>query len=448
MKLVTRREFGRRALGAIPAASALNIVGLNIGGLALLSSGPARLRAASGIGEALGASVDRRKIPAVVAVVADAGNIVYEGGFGVRDSASGVKPDANSIFAIASMTKPVTSVAVMQLMEQGKLKLDEPISRYLPQLAKLQVLTGFDPDGGKPQLRPSVKPVTLRRLLTHTSGFVYDTWDADFLKYESAPGVVPLPPGGVPPLAFEPGERWQYGTGVDWAGKAIEAVTDLTLEQYFQSNIFAPLAMQDTSFILTAPKFDRLASTYQREPVGQADGPVKEIPRVMPPKPTSFSGGGGLYSTARDYVRFMQMILRHGALTGRLRGRERIQERDRGWGRILNPDSVATITHNQIGKLSAGKLKSVRPNQSADVDFHPGSTDGFGLGFLINSTDYERGRTAGSLAWAGIENTFFWIDPKRQVCAVLLMQFLPFCDPQAVGLLGDFERAVYAQLDA
>jgi CubicO group peptidase (beta-lactamase class C family) len=252
----------------------------------------------------------------------------------------------------------------------------------------------------------------------------------------------------VPPLAFEPGERWQYGTGVDWAGRAIEAVTDLPLEQYFQSNIFAPLAMQDTSFILTPPKFDRLVSTYQREPVGQADGSLKENPRVMPGKPTSFSGGGGLYSTARDYVRFMQMILRHGAITVRLRGRERIQERNRGWGRILKPDTVAAMTHNQIGKLSAGKLKSVRPNQSADVDFHPGSTDGFGLGFLINSTDYDGGRTAGSLAWAGIENTFFWIDPKRQVCAVLLMQLLPFCDPQAVGLLGDFERAVYAQLDA
>jgi methyl acetate hydrolase len=448
MTLVTRREFGRRALGAIPASAALNISALNIGGLALLSSGPSRLRAASGIGEILGAGVERRKIPAAVAVVASGGSIVYEGGFGARDSASGVKPDANSIFAIASMTKPVTSVAAMQLVEQGKLKLDEPISRYLPQLAKLQVLTGFDPQSGKPLLRPAMKQVTLRRLLTHTSGFVYDTWDADFLKYESAPGAAPLQPGGVSPLAFEPGERWQYGTGVDWAGRAIEAVTDLTLEQYFQSNIFAPLAMQDTSFILAPQKFDRLMSTYQREPGGQADGALKENPRVPPPKPASFSGGGGLYSTASDYVRFMQMILRHGALTGRLRGRERIQERDRGWGRILKPDTVATMTHNQIGKLSAGKLKSVRPNQSADVDFHPGSTDGFGLGFLINSTDYDGGRSAGSLAWAGIENTFFWIDPKHQVCAVLLMHFLPFCDPQAVGLLGDFERAVYAQLDA
>jgi methyl acetate hydrolase len=439
---LTRREFGKRA--AI-ATSAIATSAARLGGLALLLGGPSRLRAAeSGIGETLRASMERRKIPAVAAAVAHADRTIFEGGFGTRDSVSGVTPGVNSIFAIASMTKPVTSVATMQLVEQGKLKLDEPVSRYLPELANLQVLTGFDPDSGRPQLHPAVKPVTLRRLLTHTSGFVYDTWDADMLKYESAPGVAPLPPGGVAPLAFEPGARWQYGTGVDWAGRLVEKVSGLTLEQYFQSNIFSPLGMQDTSFILAPQKFDRYLSTYQR----QSDGSLKESPRTQPPQPASFSGGGGLYSTASDYVRFMQMILRHGAITGRLFGRERKQERDRGWGRILRAETVSTMTRNQIGDLSAGKLKSVRPNLSADCDFHPGYTDGFGLGFLINSTAYDDGRSAGSLAWAGIQNTFFWIDPKQQVCAVVLMHFLPFCDPPAVGLLGDFEKAVYAELSA
>jgi methyl acetate hydrolase len=442
---LTRRDFGKRA-GI--AASAIGTCAAKLGGLAVLS-GPSRLRAAApGIGETLRAGMERRKIPAVAAAVASATQVIYEGGFGTRDAASGVTPGVSSIFAIASMTKPVTSVAAMQLVEQGKLKLDEPVSRYLPQLANLQVLTGFDADSGKPQLRPAVKPATLRRLLTHTSGFVYDTWDAEMLKYESAPGVAPLPSGGVPPLAFEPGARWQYGTGVDWAGRLVEKVSGLTLEQYFQSNIFSPLGMQDTSFILAPQKFDRLVSTYQRENAPESDGVLKENPRTQPAPPTSFSGGGGLYSTASDYVRFMQMILRHGAITGRLLGREKKEERDRGWGRVLRAETVSTMTRNQIGNLSAGKLKSVRPNQSADCDFHPGYTDGFGLGFLINSTAYEDGRSAGSLAWAGIQNTFFWIDPKQHVCAVVLMHFLPFCDPQAVGLLGDFERAAYAELSA
>jgi len=380
----------------------------------------------AGIAETLRASRERRQIPAVAVAVARNGHTVYEGAFGERDSQSGIPVGPSSIFAIASMTKPVATVAAMQLVEQGKLKLDELASHYLPQLGKLQVLAGFDAATGAPRLRPAIKPVTLRRLLSHTSGLAYDTWNADLLKYGSAPGVRPRP-GALPPLAFEPGAGWAYGTGVDWAGRIVERVSGLTLEQYFQRHIFEPLDMRDSSYILPPEKFDRFVSTYQR----QSDGSLLEIPRVQPPRPSSFGGGGGLYTTTGDYVRFMQMILRHGSGPGR--------------GRILRAESVATMTRNQVGNLSAGKLKSVRPNQSTDVDFHPGFTDGFGLGFLVNAAAYEGGRSAGSLAWAGIQNTFFWIDPQRQICAVVMMHFLPFGDSQAVGLLGDVERAVYAQ---
>jgi methyl acetate hydrolase len=385
------------------------------------------LQAESGIGGALRSSRERRAIPAVVAAVAQNGRMVYEGGLGTRDAASGLPIGASSIFAIASMTKPIATVAVMQLVEQGKLKLDEPAWRYLPQLARLQVLEGFDGVTGKPQLRPAVKPVTLRHLLSHTSGFAYDTWNAALFQYGSAPGVQRRP-GEPPPLAFEPGEGWAYGTGVDWAGRVVERVSGLNLEEYFRRNIFEPLDMQDTSYILAPEKFDRFVSTYQR----QADGSLLEIPLAQPPHPSTFGGGGGLYSTTGDYVRFMQMILRHGSGPGRRR--------------ILRAETVSEMTRNQIGTLSAGKLKSVRPDQSADADFHPGSTDGFGLGFLINSTAHEHGRSAGSLAWAGIQNTFFWIDPQRQICAVVMMHVLPFCDPRAMGLFGDMERAVYAEL--
>jgi methyl acetate hydrolase len=390
--------------------------------LALVLAVPGKkLLAASGLDATLRDGMTRRKIPCVVAMVATADKTTYTGAFGKRDSVSGIDVKPDSIFAIASMTKAITSTAAMQLVEQGKIQLHEPVSKYLPELGKLDVLTGFD-GAGNPILRPATRPVTLHHLLTHTSGFACDTWDESMLKYNMLHGgpaagtVAPLTP-----LIFEPGTRWQYGTSADWTGRLVEAVSGLTLEQYFQRNILQPLGMKDTTFVFPAEKFDRLAGSSRRQP----DGSLKEDPRNMPVPPKAFNGGGGLFSTAPDYVLFMQMILKHG------RGPNNAQ--------ILQPKTVAMMTTNQIGDLSAGKLKTFRPTISSDVDFHPGVTDGF----LINKTAYP-GRSAGSLAWAGVENTFYWIDPRRSLCAVVMMQFFPFVDTQAVGLLGDFEKAVYA----
>jgi len=346
----------------------------------------------------------------------------------MRDSKSGIAVTPESMFVIASMTKPVTSVAAMQLVEQGKLKLDEPASTYIPELGKLEVLHGFDPSTGKPILKPATKHVTLRTLLTHTSGFCYDTWFADMLRWEKESGTS-IPPGTVAPmtpLMFEPGTRWQYGTSADWSGRLVETVSGLTLEQYFQKNILEPLGMHDTSFLLPASKFDRLVSEYRR----QDDGSLKEDPRTQPAPPKAFNGGGGLFSTAGDYVRFMQMILRRG------KGSDGAQ--------ILQPKTVDMMATIQTGQLSAGKLKTVRPAISSDVDFHPGFKDGFGFGFLINSKGYEGRRSAGSLAWAGVANTYFWIDPRKGVAGVIMMQYLPFADKEALAVLADFERAVYA----
>jgi CubicO group peptidase (beta-lactamase class C family) len=357
-------------------------------------------------------------------MVADGHSILYSGAFGTRDS-SGVPVTADSIFAIASMTKAITTVAALQLVEQGKVKLDEPVAQYLPKLANLEVLEGFDAETGKPKLRPARTPVTLKHLLTHTSGICYDIWDADMFRYTSqTKGVVP----SIPPLMFEPGTRWQYGMGVDWAGRLVEAVSGMNLEEYFQARILGPLEMRDTSFLVPAAKFERLVADYSR----QSDGSLKENPRVQPSAPKEFNGGGGLYSTTGDYVRFMQMIL------GKGRGSNKVQ--------ILQPKTVESMEINQIGSATAGKMKSYRSNLSSDVDIQPGATEKWGLGFLINNTAYEGGRSAGSLAWAGLLNTFYWIDPKRRMCAVLMMQFLPFVDQEAVGLLGDFERAVYSAL--
>jgi methyl acetate hydrolase len=415
MPEISRRQFGKQF------GSSLLIAG----------AGARSVRAAKAeVGPVLETSLQAHKIPAAVAMAATSGKITYTGAFGKRDSKSGVAVTPESIFIIASMTKPVTSVAAMQLVEQGKLKLDEPASTYIPELGTLQVLHGFDSGTGKPILKPATKPVTLRTLLTHTSGFVYDTWDADLLRYEKESGTS-SPLGTVAPLTplmFEPGARWQYGTSADWSGRLVETVSGLTLEQYFQKNILGPLGMSDTSFLVPEAKFDRLVSEYSRQQ--PPDGPLSENPRTLPKPPKAFNGGGGLYSTAGDYVRFMQMILRHG--------------RGPNGEQILQPKTVDMMATNQVGELSAGKLKSVRPAISSDVDFHPGFKDGFGFGFLINSTAYEGRRSAGSLAWAGVANTYFWIDPRKGVAGVIMMQFLPFADKEALAVLADFERAVYA----
>jgi methyl acetate hydrolase len=349
-------------------------------------------------------------------------SIIYTGAFGKRDS-SGPPAEPDSIFAIASMTKAITTVAALQLIEQGKVKLDAPVSEHLPQFDKLEVLEGFDSETGKPRLRPARTPVTLKHLLTHTSGLCYDIWDPQMFRYTSKAKAVA---SETPVLIFEPGTRWQYGTGVDWAGRLVAAVSGMNLEEYFQSKILGPLDMRDTSYLVPAAKFDRLVTGYSR----QADGSLRQNPRVPPRVPKEYSGGGGLYSTAADYVRFMQMIL------GRGRGSNSV--------RILEPTTVESMEINQIGAATAGKMQSYQPNLSSDVDMQPGVAEKWGLGFLINTTAYDGGRSAGSLAWAGMFNTFFWIDPKRSTCAVLMMQFLPFVDKEAVATLGDFERAVYS----
>ena len=406
MPQINRREFGCLALS----------LGIHTRSLFGAASSTAK------IDETLRSGIASRKIPAAVGLVATEEKMIYEGAFGARDS-SGTPVRADSIFGIASMTKAVTTVAALQLVEQRKLQLDEPVSRHLPQLGKLEVLEGFEPTTGKPLLRTARTQITLKHLLTHTSGLCYDTWDGDMFRYTSQTNEQAT--GKIGPLMFEPGTRWQYGQGVDWAGRLVEAVSGMSLEDYFQAKILGPLEMRDTSYILPEARFDRLVSTHRR----QDDGSLKQEDRQLPPPPKAFNGGGGLYSTASDYVRFMQMILRRG------RGRNTAQ--------ILQPKTVRLMEVNQIGDLTAGKMKSYRPTVSSDVDIQPGFTEKWGLGFLINTTAYPRGRSAGSLAWAGIANTFFWIDPKRSLCAVLMMQFLPFVDREAVGLLADFERSVY-----
>jgi CubicO group peptidase (beta-lactamase class C family) len=378
------------------------------------------------IDELLRKAVEEQRLPGVVAMVAQGDAVVYQGAFGKESTAKGVPMATDSIFRIASMTKPVTSVAVMQLVERGRVKLDEPAGTYLPELAGVEVLEELDANG-KAKLRPPKTRVTVRELLTHTSGFGYEFFDERLSRYVAAGGVPSVRTGDGSflraPLVFDPGTKWEYGISTDWLGRLVETISGQSLEQYFRQNIFMPLGMGDSFFNVPADKQGRVVTIHQRKDDGTlAENPPQEF------KPLRFlSGGGGLYSTAADYLKFTQMLLGGGKLVKT---------------RVLQAETVALMGHNQIGDLTLTEIKSLTPQFARNVPI-PGALDKFGLGFAINTQPVNGGRAGGSMAWAGIYNTFFWIDPKRKTTAVLMMQLLPFMDDAARTLLEEFELAVY-----
>jgi CubicO group peptidase (beta-lactamase class C family) len=384
------------------------------------------------IDQVLHQATESKASPGIVALAATDRGVMYEGAAGGRDMAGGPPITPDTIFWIASMTKAVTGTACMQLVEQGKLQLDEPIGKLLPELESPKVLTGFDASGA-PQLRPAKRPITLRHLLTHTSGFVYSVWDPLMLEYEKrthTPGIVTCKTAALNvPLVFDPGDRWQYGIGIDWAGRAAEAVSDQSLEIYFRENIFAPLGMTDTGFLIGTPQKARLAMTYRR----QADGSLKPAPNDIhiSQRPEFFMGGGGLFSTPRNYLAFLQMLVNGGSFNG---------------ARVLKPETVALMGQNAIGDINVVTLKTVVPAVSYDANFFPGMVQKWGLTFDINTEPGPNGRSAGSLCWAGVFNTFFWVDPNKKVTGTYFTQILPFADPTSLKLYGEFERGIYDAL--
>ncbi len=382
---------------------------------------------AAGIDQALTAAVKSGRVPGVVALAANDKGTIYSGAFGVRSLAQPQAMTVDSVFWIASMTKAVTTVAAMQMVEQGKLKLDQPASEILPDLASAQVLEGFDA-AGQPQLRAAKRPITLRQLLTHTAGYTYDVWNADTGRYEkqaNLPGIITCKNDALKtPLAFDPGARWEYGINIDFAGKMVEKVTGERLEGYFREHIFGPLGMADTSFKISPSQRERLVAMHARG----ADGSLKPIEFEMPQEPEFYMGGGGLYSAGPDYLKFVRMFLNHGSLDGKT---------------VLKPETVALMGQNQIGDINVVALKTVAPESSLDAEFFPGMVKKWGLGFMINTETAPTGRSAGSLAWAGLANTYFWIDPSKNIGGVILMQLLPFADPQALQTFAEFESQLY-----
>jgi methyl acetate hydrolase len=375
-------------------------------------------------------AVESKAMPGVVAVAATDKGTLYEGAFGKRELGKPASMSLDTVVWIASMTKAITATAVMQLVERGKLGLERPASEVVPELATAKVLEGFD-SAGKPRLRAPKRPITLRHLLTHTAGYAYEIWEPAVAQYQTVtgtPGITTCTNAALTtPLMFDPGDRWQYGINIDWAGKMVEAVSGQKLDRYFQENLLGPLGMQDTSFKLSPSQRARLASVHQRD----ERGALAPIEFGLPEEPEFLMGGGGLYGTAGDYLAFAQMILNDGRFKG---------------AQVLRPETVALMAQNHIGALEVGVFKTAMPTLSKDVELFPGMSKKWGLSFLINTQQAPTGRSAGSLAWAGLANTYFWIDRARRVCGVFLSQVLPFYDDKAIELFGTFETEVYGAL--
>jgi methyl acetate hydrolase len=372
------------------------------------------------IDKVLADAVARGDVPGVVAMATDRRGIIYQGAFGLADASSGRRLEIDAVFRIASMTKAVTSVAAMQLVEEGRLRLDDPADKYLPELARVSMLDAFDSKTGAYKVKPATKPLTVRHLLTHTSGLGYNFTSPIVRDFKPRDGEKYT----AGPLLFEPGEQWMYGTSTDWVGRIVERFSGKGLEDYFQRRIFGPLAMVDTSYNLPASRRSRLVPVHRR----QADGmfaPDSVQPPVTVPRP---GGGGGLASTAADYTKFLQMLLNGGMLNG---------------ARVLRADTVELMGRNQIGNVSVRALKTALPERSSDFSFVADGKDKWGLGFLISVDGQPGKRSAGSLSWGGINNTYFWVDPTRGIAGVILMQFLPFADEKALAVYDAFERAVY-----
>jgi methyl acetate hydrolase len=393
-----------------------------LGGVATLPLA-AHAQTAATIDEGLRRSVGEKMTTGVVAIAVDRERVLYRGAFGLADAATGRAMTADALFRIASMTKAVTSTAALQLIESGKIALEDPVAKHLPAFAHLQVFESFDGATGAYQLRPAGKTLTVRHLMTHTSGFGYGFTSAILRDYK------PRADDPAEPLLFEPGERWHYGTSTDWLGRLVEKVSGEKLEDYFRGHILGPLAMADTFYNVPADKQARLVAVHRR----QVDGALAKDASQPAPTIAQPIGGGGLSSTADDYARFLRMLLNRGALDG---------------ARILAADSVAQMGQNHIGALTVPALKTAMPERSNDFIFIADGRDKWGLGFLITADQVAGKRSAGSLSWGGIYNTYFWLDPARGLAGVILMQFLPFADPKALAVYDGFERGVYRLADA
>ena len=387
------------------------------------ASAGAQLRDSAAIDAYLDQAVADTRIPGLVALVVDANGTLYSRAVGLRNVERNEAMTEDTIFRIASMTKPVAATAIMMLVEDGKLGLDDPIASYLPEFAERRVVTGFDPEHSNWTTRPATTEATIRHLISHSSG----------LSYGFASEIIHAIGEGSPsqsvdtPLLYDPGTGWSYSGGIAVVGGVAERIEGMGFDSILRDRLFAPLGMNETSFIVPLSEHGRVATSHRP----QGDTLVEE------PNPNDIrapvSGDGGLHSTAADYARFIQFILNGGVA--------------RDGQRLMSEAGVRELGRNQLGNVRV-KLQDEPMPQLARAFPLGADRDGFGLGFQVTGEHDEATiRSPGSMSWAGIWNTEFWIDPARGIGGVLLMQYMPFYDEDAIATLMGFEARVYERLD-
>ncbi len=370
------------------------------------------------------------KVPGVVAMLTDRSGTVYEGSAGVRSIGDAQPMTPDTVFAMFSTTKAITGAAVLQCVEDGLLDLDAPASNYLPEIGKLEVIDGFDAQG-VPVLRAPKRAITTRMLLLHTAGLGYSFFDETYHRLtveHGQPSVITGTKAALTtPLLFDPGERWQYGSNIDWAGLVVEAVRGERLGDVMSERIFAPLGMSDTAFTLDDAMERRRATIHQRRP----DGVLEPLDLVLPQDPEVHMGGHGLYSTVGDYTRFLRMWLNDGA------GEH---------GRVLAPETVEQAVVSGLDGQRVTMLPGVEPELSNDAEFFPGKPKSWAYTFMVNDEPAPTGRPAGALAWAGLANLYYWIDRRNGIAGMWAAQVLPFADSASLGGYLEFEATAYRTL--
>jgi methyl acetate hydrolase len=372
----------------------------------------------------------KSRVPGAVAMVTDRSTNIYEGAAGVRTLSASDPMSTQTVIAIFSTTKAITGTAIMQCVEENKLDLDAPAKTYAPDIGKLQVLDGFDPDG-KPRLRAPKRDITTRMLMLHTAGFGYDFFNANYnrlAKEHGQPSVITSSKAALTtPLLFDPGDKWEYGSNLDWCGQVVEGIRGKRLGEVMKERVFQPLGMEDIAFSLTTSMRSRLAVIHQRE----ADGSLTPLPDLqLPPDPEVHMGGHGLYASIGEYMKFIRMWLNDGAGPH---------------GRVLKPETVEAAVRNGLhAHQKVVMLPGVIQSLSNDAEFFPGLKKSWSYTFMVNDEDAPTGRPAGALGWAGLANTFYWIDRKNGLGGYWATQILPFADPVSFTGYMDFETAAYA----
>ncbi|MGI8538981.1 MAG: serine hydrolase domain-containing protein [Rubrobacteraceae bacterium] len=375
-----------------------------------------------------GVAEQQNGVPGVVAMATDRNENIYEGVAGKRDLGKDAPMSTDTVFAIFSCTKAITGVAVMQLVEEGEISLEDPAKEYAPGLADIQVLDGFD-DNGEPRTRAPKSDVTIGQLMLHTAGFGYDFFNHDLINYgekRGVPSVVSATQASLDSvLPFDPGEQWEYGSNIDWVGKVVEGVRGKRLGEVMKERIFGPLGMDSAGFTMTDEAASRRASMHQRGDDGSLT-PLSDF--VLDQSPEQHMGGHGLCMPVGDYMKFIRMVLNDG---------------DGPNGRVLEESTARAMGDNGLGDMKIKLLPGAIPSLSNDAEFFPGMPKSWGYTFMINDEDAPTGRPAGELGWAGLANLFFWIDRKNDIGGFWATQILPFADPISFTGYMDFETAVY-----